>query len=599
MVHFKSSAKSNSTHLLVSMACIFGFVGMFRYTQIATKPNALSSLEHKTLSGTVFRKNTSSSGYQTLHVKLQNCYSNNQKSEACGNVMLTLETSSVQYALGDELVFNVNLETFTQTNNPGSFNALFYYTTHQYVGRAFCIPENIEKIGNSTSIFIFFAKWQEHLAEYIQSKLPESVAGLAVGLLVGAKGDIERETLQAFSDTGAMHVLAVSGMHVGIILYLVQQFFLLFSRWINRKQAILLSITFIWAFGLLSGASSAVMRAVVMFSIIAIGMLVNRKSNGLNSLFISAIVLLLYNPFYLFDVGFQLSYAAMFGIFLLYKPLQSMLSFDQKILQWFWDGTAMGIAATVATFPFILFWFGQFPNYFLISNLIVMLLGTVSIIVLVALICGSWIPWVNSLLVLLCLVVLYLLTQGIVLIGQIPGSVTAGFELSIIAFIALGLTTYFVAYTILVRKKLDFVGYCSFGAVLLVLSFNRFIKFETNALHIFVSPTLCGSIQVDNQTVFFYQKNSKNTRQIIQDAQRSFGIRRLKTIALKNQNNIQIGDDTLLIDQQKNGWMIRYKNLSWEYKQKGIPSATEDQRLLAQYLQMALRKNFKPFVTNL
>jgi hypothetical protein len=73
----------------------------------------------------------------------------------------------------------------------------------------------------------------------------------------------------------------------------------------------------------------------------------------------------------------------------------------------------------------------------------------------------------------------------------------------------------------------------------------------------------------------------------------------LKTIALKNQNNIQIGDDTLLIDQQKNGWMIRYKNLSWEYKQKGIPSATEDQRLLAQYLQMALRKNFKPFVTNL
>jgi hypothetical protein len=194
---------------------------------------------------------------------------------------------------------------------------------------------------------------------------------------------------------------------------------------------------------------------------------------------------------------------------------------------------------------------------------------------------------------------LYLLTQGIVLIGQIPGSVTAGFELSIIAFIALGLTTYFVAYTILVRKKLDFVGYCSFGAVLLVLSFNRFIKFETNALHIFVSPTLCGSIQVDNQTVFFYQKNSKNTRQIIQDAQRSFGIRRLKTIALKNQNNIQIGDDTLLIDQQKNGWMIRYKNLSWEYKQKGIPSATEDQRLLAQYLQMALRKNFKPFVTNL
>jgi competence protein ComEC len=309
-----------------------------------------------------------------------------------------------------------------------------------------------------------------------------------------------------------MHVLAVSGMHVGIILYLVQQFFLLFSRWINRKQAILLSITFIWAFGLLSGASSAVMRAVVMFSIIAIGMLVNRKSNGLNSLFISAIVLLLYNPFYLFDVGFQLSYAAMFGIFLLYKPLQSILSFDQKILQWFWDGTAMGIAATVATFPFILFWFGQFPNYFLISNLIVMLLGTVSIIVLVALICGSWIPWVNSLLVLLCLVVLYLLTQGIVLIGQIPGSVTAGFELSIIAFIALGLTTYFVAYTILVRKKLDFVGYCSFGAVLLVLSFNRFIKFETNALHIFVSPTLCGSIQVDNQTVFFYQKNSKSSK---------------------------------------------------------------------------------------
>jgi competence protein ComEC len=207
------------------------------------------------------------------------------------------------------------------------------------------------------------------LTRAIRSKEERSVVS---ALTLGYRTEISQETTDYFASTGAMHVLSVSGLHVALIYY-VLGFFLAFIKHgkAGTTAFAFLMILFLWFYAFISGFSPSVQRATVMFSFVIIGNLLRRPANIYNTLMASALFLILLNPQVIFDVGFQLSYLAVFGIILIQPALNQLITVHNPILKWIWGLTTVSIAAQLTTFPLGLFYFNQFPNLFWLSNFIV------------------------------------------------------------------------------------------------------------------------------------------------------------------------------------------------------------------------------------
>jgi competence protein ComEC len=216
-------------------------------------------------------------------------------------------------------------------------------------------------------------------------------------LLLGHREDISEETFNNYKNAGAVHILAVSGLHIGILLLLIQFLLAPLRKMAHGKTIILiLSVFILWAYAFLAGLSSSVIRAVTMFSFVAYAIYLNRPRNTFNILALSMFFLLLiFDAKLLFDVGFQMSYAAVFSIVWIYPKLQKFWHPQNRILQKFWQLSSVSLAAQLGVFPIALFYFHQFPALFFVSNLIVVpclgiILGGGILIILLGLI--NWLP---------------------------------------------------------------------------------------------------------------------------------------------------------------------------------------------------------------
>lgn len=192
-------------------------------------------------------------------------------------------------------------------------------------------------------------------------------------LILGQRQDINPTIYNNFINAGAVHILAVSGLHIGIILLILNTLtkpLLYFKN--GRALRPLLIVVILWAFAIIAGLSPSVTRAVAMFSLISIGMHFKRHTNIYNTLFSSAFILLIVNPFFLFEVGFQLSYAAVLSIVsiqpLIYKAWQPRYKLIDKL----WQILTVTVAAQIGVAPISLFYFHQFPGLFLLSNLVIL-----------------------------------------------------------------------------------------------------------------------------------------------------------------------------------------------------------------------------------
>lgn len=584
---------------VISFSLAFLLIGFGKTALVkgaAANPGALSNAINF---GTVFKTKVSESGYQTIHIELDKSAAGNRQTAVRGNLILTLDTLLETYAIGDVVAFRTEIESFRTETNPGSFDAEYYYGTHHYIGRAFIASNLIVKTGSAETISTFFSKWQDEIGASMKRWLPESVAGIGVALLLGNKADIDQEVLDSFSNTGAMHVLAVSGLHVGIILIIFQYILGFFSKWITKKQAILFSVVLIWGFGLLSGASASVIRAVVMFSILALGQLLSRNYNGMNNLILSAIVLLLYDPFYLFDIGFQLSYVALIGIMLFQRPIYQLIFVKRRWIDWLWQGTAVGIAATIATTPFMLYWFGQFPNYFLLSNVVVMLLGFIVLLFLIVLIFTAWVPYLNIPVIFLTVVSLQGLIIGIHYVNRVPGGVSGGFELNFVQFLIIGTLIGLFSYQLLTKRilpKRAGIGLC---ICLVFISWKREERFHRNELHIFSGKSLCGMIQYKGELIAFMEKTPKDKQilQTLKNAVRNSGLNMRRHVVLESGNTLSLDNKEITFHQENDGWKVAINGTPFLYRSRGIPEKTHDKRLLSQGLQQYLYKNeqIEPF----
>ncbi len=210
--------------------------------------------------------------------------------------------------------------------------------------------------------------------------LPDSRdLGVASALVLGVKDDLSPETKDAFSSTGAMHVLAVSGLHVGIVSVGLRYLMLtLLGRSKARRWwRLLAQLLGVWFFVLLTGAGASVMRAGVMFSIVEIGLAADRRASIFNSIAASAFLLLIWNPFLLYQVGFQLSYLALTGIVFFHPYIYKLVVFESSILNFLWNLGAVSIAAQISTFPLGIYYFHHFPLSFFLSGLVVVPMATI------------------------------------------------------------------------------------------------------------------------------------------------------------------------------------------------------------------------------
>ncbi|MES2849749.1 MAG: ComEC/Rec2 family competence protein [Bacteroidota bacterium] len=321
-----------------------------------------------------------------------------------GKLLLYFSKDSVTPDLkyGDKILISKKLIAIKNSGNPGAFNyqryAAFQQTFHNAFLKSNDWVELEEKNTNAFQQFLYSSRQAilTSLQKNINSGKDE--LGIAEALLIGYTNDLDKDLVQAYSNTGVVHIIAISGMHLGLIYAMLVWLFarIPLIKKSRATQAILI-LTCLWLFSLLTGGSASVIRSAVMFSFITAGkMLLKKEASIYSSLAASALVMLCVNPYYLWDVGFQLSYLAVVGIVAFQKPIYNLVYIKNKWIDNVWKAAALTTAAQILTFPVCIYYFHQFPVLFLFTNLIAVPLSTGILYAAIFLVAFSWVPYVGE-----------------------------------------------------------------------------------------------------------------------------------------------------------------------------------------------------------
>ncbi len=234
------------------------------------------------------------------------------------------------------------------------------------------------------------AKTPMYYASRMQAAAAERLSELDMGpaamqvakaMSIGVRQDMERSVRESYSMTGASHLLAVSGLHVGIVMMLINML-LYFLPVFRRGHLVknIIAIAVIWLYAMLTGLSPSVMRAAMMFSGVQLAFLSSREHNSVNILLATATVMLFINPNYLYDISFQLSFMAVLGIFMLYRPLYSRVQTRFKAVNALWSVFIIGAVATLATMPLVSYYFGRIPVIGILMNPLVVVTANITVL---------------------------------------------------------------------------------------------------------------------------------------------------------------------------------------------------------------------------
>jgi competence protein ComEC len=280
--------------------------------------------------------------------------------------------------VGNTIVFKTKLLSVDEPKNPYEFNYKRYLSNKQIFHTAFINKEGYSVLPipvRLNSLWYNGLLIKQYVLQKLKtSKLSDNAYGICAALLTGYDDEIDKQVVDSFSHSGTLHVLSVSGLHTGLI-YLVLSF--LFDAVDRKRKYKLLKFLIItgllWGFALITGFSAPVLRAVIMFNLLGFGKIFFRSDhrNQINILLVSAFILLSYDPFFITDVGFLLSYFAVFGLLYFQPKLASCWEPKNYFFNWLWQGTTVSFAATISTLPLTLFYFKQFPLWFFVCNIIV------------------------------------------------------------------------------------------------------------------------------------------------------------------------------------------------------------------------------------
>jgi competence protein ComEC len=320
-----------------------------------------------------------------------------------GNIIIYIQKDSLRPTLeyGSRIIFNKTLQPIKNAGNPGGFDYKQYAAYQGIYYQVFLkVDEYLVQKGFYGSVIqrsIYATRdWMlEVFKKYIPGK---AEAGLAEALLAGYKDDLDKDLVEQYASTGVVHIIAISGMHLAIIYAgLVLLLKPIGKRKYGKLFTAIVIIFALWFFSFLTGAAPSITRSALMFTVIVIGNNINRKIEGYNSLSLAAFMLLIINPFNLWNVGFQLSFAALLSIFTFGKAISNWWSFNNWMLQKTWQLLAVTLAAQVLTLPIVIYDFHQFPVYFLLANLLAIPLSTIILYGLLLLLAVSFIAPVAKL----------------------------------------------------------------------------------------------------------------------------------------------------------------------------------------------------------
>jgi competence protein ComEC len=457
----------------IAISLLFVSVGIFRshLSQANTSKNHYSNIEGiKYLKIEIRDILEAKNGKIKIIAEATNAIdSQNRKTSCSGLILLNLSSDSASFTprIGDNYSIKAHLRTPEHSYNPGTFN----YQTHLKRKQILCTIKAHSNELIKTNTYSFNIKksayeYRDYCIEVIKNNIPNKIScGISEALILGYKSDLNEETNLIFTRTGTLHILAVSGMHAGLIFSILNflfGFLKKFKRGELLKTVIILS--FLWFYAVMSGLSTSVIRAAVMFSLLSIGKIVNKDKNPLNTIFSSAFLMLVYEPNYFFDPGFQLSYLAVLGIVVCYSKIRGLYHYKTKVIAAVLDLINVSLCAQILTFPISIFYFNQFPSYFLLTNLIVIPVYTLIIFLILALFPFSSIPVISLNIGKLIDVLIYYNDKFMQWTDRLPYSVIENINIDLIELFALyliiALSIFFVHY----KNKTSFI------LILLVLS---------------------------------------------------------------------------------------------------------------------------------
>ncbi|MFT3739977.1 MAG: ComEC/Rec2 family competence protein [Breznakibacter sp.] len=431
--------------------------------------------------------------------------------------------------------FNVRIDSLvgSSVKVAGPVNALFYAKNQAFdpdsifgktiVGNGFLMPfkqpdfpyqfnygKYLHRKGFSFSFFVNDLRvvdngprlgWARHWMHDVRNKFVNvfrtgmrdvQLQGVVQALVIGDNSILDPELKYDYIESGVIHVLAVSGMHVGILFVLVSQmlFFLRRKKWL----LIPCSIAFLWLYAWLTGFPPSVLRATIMFSVLLLGKEASKNASMCNILAFSGFIILLIDPFSLYDAGFWLSHLAVLGIGLFYRPINALFCFNFIGLRWIWSSVAVSIAAQITTFPVMLMLFNGFPIYFLLANLLV--LPVVSTILIGAL--GLMLLPVDSFLFKMVAGVVADLVQfmnnSATWVASLPGAYIPNLSMTTFEVILFFISLLFIVNYVATRRFLEMALGITLGIFLLASLSYRMLAASTSTM-------LCVSVK-PNKTFF-------------------------------------------------------------------------------------------------
>lgn len=380
IVYFLSK-QNNVNPLYFSLATYFIALGIGATTQIIhtdslQKSNYIHSkiiFEGSHTMSITIREKLRSSSYNDRYIVILNQIDDSLKT---GRVLLNIQKDSLNHPLeiGTHLRIKGSLYKNSAAKNPNQFDYGKYLENKQIYAQIYTNFTDIQ-IGSliDKNAWYYTSKLRSKIIRNLEKKqFNKAELNVAIALILGQQQEISPDIIKDYQYAGAVHILSVSGLHIGFILLFVT---FLLKPFPNTKRSsfikliiILLSLS---AFGFIAGLAPSVVRSVVMFSFVAIGMYLRRSSNIYHTLLVSMLIILLFQPSFLFDVGFQLSYVALFFILWLQPLLAQLWIPKNKIVNYFWEILTVSFAAQIGAFPLSIYYFHQFPGLFFVTNLVI------------------------------------------------------------------------------------------------------------------------------------------------------------------------------------------------------------------------------------
>lgn len=380
-LYFLSGKNKNSTVYFGVNTCLtsffIGIITLLFHTDSLQESNythCKKAFEKPQLITLTLREKLKGNDYNDRYIAIINKIENKSYS---GKIILNIQKDSTENPLliGNKIQLKTTLLQHKSPGNPNQFDYGKYLNNKQIYAQAYAEKSELE-INQiiQRDIWYYTAKLHSRIIRNLEKHhFNATEMNVALALILGQRQEISSDIVQDYQYSGATHILSVSGLHVGFIMLFIT--FILKPIPNNRKGSLIKLISILVSlivFAIISGLSPSVLRSVVMFSFLAIGNHLRRNGNMYHTLLVSLLLILLFEPYFLFDVGFQLSYLALFFILWLQPILKQLASPKNKIIVYIWNVLTVSIAAQVGTLPLCLYYFHQFPGLFFITNIVIL-----------------------------------------------------------------------------------------------------------------------------------------------------------------------------------------------------------------------------------